>query len=61
MRHVTIENLVRLVRGHANIRAVDHQPVWCANGINGNRLASLNLATVHVQLNELKAAEQLLN
>ena len=32
-----------------------------AIGINGNRLASLNLATVHVQLNELKAAEQLLN
>lgn len=27
IRHVTLDNLIRLVRGHGNVRAVDHHPV----------------------------------
>ena len=27
IRHVTVDNLIRLVRGHGNVRAVDHHPV----------------------------------
>ncbi|MCX6611373.1 MAG: hypothetical protein NTW74_11045 [Acidobacteria bacterium] len=48
IRHVTVDNLMRLFRGHGNVRAVDHHPVSALSFMIDYQLAGLDPGFYHV-------------
>lgn len=47
IRHVTVDNLLKLIRGHGNVRAVDHHPVSALSFMIDHQWAGLDPGAYH--------------